>query len=72
MMRLLGLGPRAWKPAVDAVSCGVISKHALKGNKSNRAIPDDVKESLHAFFKGLSTLPVQELPDLHELKVDLR
>jgi hypothetical protein len=52
-MRLLGIGPDAWKMVNLAAVMNTVPAHGLKGRVSNFAMGVATSSSLHAFFEGL-------------------
>ena len=53
LMRLLGIGPNAWKTVNLAAATNTVPAHGLKGKASNFAMGATTRASLHAFFEGL-------------------
>ena len=53
LMRLLGIGPDAWKTVNLAAATNMVPVHGLKGRASNFAMGAATTASLHAFFQGL-------------------
>jgi hypothetical protein len=53
LMRLLGIGPDAWKTVNLAAATNTVLAHGLKGRASNFAMGAATTASLHAFFEGL-------------------
>jgi hypothetical protein len=53
LMRLLGIGPDAWKTVNLASATNTVPVHGLTGRSSNYAMGDATTTSLQAFFEGL-------------------
>jgi hypothetical protein len=53
LMRLLGIGPDAWKTVNLAAATNTVPVHGLSGRLSNSAMGAATRASLHAFFVGL-------------------
>jgi hypothetical protein len=53
LMRLLGIGPDAWKTVSLAAATNTMPVHGLCGRTSNSAMGALTTASLHAFFQGL-------------------
>jgi hypothetical protein len=52
-MRLLCIGPDAWKTVNLAAATNTVPVHGLRGRTSNSAMGARTTASLHAFFQGL-------------------